>query len=67
MTQTMLATKLHKPQSFVSKFENAERRLDVLEFLRICRLLGVDLNTITAVLQDDYTPVAITTQLTNPQ
>ena len=42
MTQAELAKKLSRPQSFVSKFERGERRLDVIEFLDIARALGFD-------------------------
>jgi transcriptional regulator with XRE-family HTH domain len=42
MTQKELATKLGRPQSFVSKTENGERRLDVIEFMDVCRVLGAD-------------------------
>ena len=35
ITQIQLAEKLQKPQSYVSKYENGERRLDVVEFLDI--------------------------------
>jgi transcriptional regulator with XRE-family HTH domain len=31
-----------KPQSFVSKFENRERRLDVVELLELSEALNVD-------------------------
>ncbi|WP_459175966.1 helix-turn-helix domain-containing protein [Ewingella americana] len=41
MTQVELAEMLGKPQSFVAKFENGERRLDVVEFAHIARLLEV--------------------------
>ncbi len=41
-SQQQLARKLHKPQSFVSAYENGQRRIDVLEFLRIARALDVD-------------------------
>jgi len=37
-----LAKKLKKPQSFVSKYERGERRLDVIEFLDIVKNLGAD-------------------------
>lgn len=42
ITQTQLAEKLHRPQSFVSKYENGERRIDLIEFLEIADALGID-------------------------
>lgn len=42
LTQTALAKKLGRPQSFVSKFERGERRLDVIEFLDVAEALGID-------------------------
>ena len=42
ITQTDLAKKLDRPQSFVSKYENGERRLDILEYVEIAKLLGID-------------------------
>lgn len=42
MTQTEVANKLGKPQSFVSKYESGERRLDVIEFIEICKSLDID-------------------------
>jgi len=41
MTQTDLAAKLQRPQSFVSKYESGQRHLDVLEFIEVCNALGV--------------------------
>lgn len=46
ITQQELADRLGKPQSFVSKYENRERRLDVVEFLHIARALGVNPSTV---------------------
>jgi len=42
LTQQELADRLKKPQSYVSKYENGERRLDVAEFLEIAAALGVN-------------------------
>jgi transcriptional regulator with XRE-family HTH domain len=42
ITQTQLAMKLGRPQSFVAKNEGRERRLDVAEYLMIARALGAD-------------------------
>ena len=42
LTQQQLSALLGKPQSFVSKFENGERRLDILEFFEITQAMGVD-------------------------
>lgn len=41
LTQSEVAKKLKKPQSFVSKYESGERNLDVIEFLAVCRALAV--------------------------
>lgn len=42
LTQQQLAKKLGKHQSFVAKYEGGERRLDMVEFIEICTLIGVD-------------------------
>ncbi|MHA1553312.1 MAG: helix-turn-helix domain-containing protein [Alphaproteobacteria bacterium] len=42
LTQQDIADRLGRPQSFVSKYERCERRLDVVEYAHICRLVGVD-------------------------
>ncbi|WP_099064914.1 helix-turn-helix domain-containing protein [Serratia sp. BW106] len=42
ITQAKLAEALGRPQSFIAKVENGERKLDVVEFALIARLLGVD-------------------------
>ena len=43
ITQQELSDKLGKPQSFVSKYESGERRLDVVELLQITEVLGIDI------------------------
>ncbi len=42
ITQQDLAKRLGRPQSFVSKVEHGERRIDVIEFIEICRVIGVE-------------------------
>jgi len=42
LTQADLSTRLRRPQSFVSKYERGERRLDVIEFGQVARALGID-------------------------
>jgi transcriptional regulator with XRE-family HTH domain len=41
LTQASLGVRLHRPQSFVAKVENGERRLDVVEFAVYADALGV--------------------------
>jgi transcriptional regulator with XRE-family HTH domain len=42
ITQRELAARLGKPQSFVSAYENGQRRIDLLEFLAIVDALNAD-------------------------
>ena len=42
MTQVQVAEALGQPQSFISKYELGERRLDVIEFLEIAEILKID-------------------------
>ncbi|HBS27941.1 MAG TPA: XRE family transcriptional regulator [Phycisphaerales bacterium] len=43
LRQADLAKKLGEPQSFVSRYESGEHRLDVLELRQLCTVLGVSL------------------------
>lgn len=43
-TQQSLALKISKPQSYVSKYENGERRIDFIEFLIIAEALCIDIH-----------------------
>ncbi|MGB7585265.1 MAG: helix-turn-helix transcriptional regulator [Terriglobales bacterium] len=43
LRQVDLAKKLHQPQSFVSKYESGERRLDLLELSQVCKACGTTL------------------------
>lgn len=52
LTQADLASKLKQPQSFVSKYESGERRLDILELRSICAVLGLSLTDFVKTLED---------------
>ena len=43
LTQLQLAEMLGKPQSYVSKYESGERRLDLPEIEIICQAVDVEL------------------------
>lgn len=42
LTQVDVAAKLHRPQSFVSKVESGERRLDVVELIQFAEAVGAN-------------------------
>lgn len=42
LTQQELAQRLDKPQSFVSDYERGQRRLDILELLRVAEAIEAD-------------------------
>lgn len=44
LTQVEVAQRLDKPQSFVSKYEHGERRLDFTEFVEIADILSIDIS-----------------------
>jgi transcriptional regulator with XRE-family HTH domain len=41
-TQQEVAIRLKRPQSFVAKYEGGERRLDVIEFIAVSKVLQSD-------------------------
>lgn len=45
LTQVELSAALKMPQSFVSKYETGERRLDVVELRAVCAALGTTLSS----------------------
>lgn len=42
LTQTQVAEKLAKPQSYIAKVEGADRKLDVMEFVELCEAIYLD-------------------------
>jgi transcriptional regulator with XRE-family HTH domain len=51
LKQADVALRLGKPQSYVSKVESGERRLDVVEFVDLAKAIGVDpIRTLRAAL-----------------
>jgi transcriptional regulator with XRE-family HTH domain len=50
LTQHELAKRLRRPQSFVAKYEGGERRVDVVEFIEICKAVEADPNKLLKVL-----------------
>jgi transcriptional regulator with XRE-family HTH domain len=54
--QEDLAKKLGRPQSFVSKYEAGERRLDLLEVRVICSHLGLTLIEFAKQLESVLSP-----------
>lgn len=52
LSQQELAEKLDRPQSFVAKYEGGERRIDLVEFLEIAAVLGVDARRIMRAIHE---------------
>lgn len=42
LTQVEVADRIGKPQSYVSKYERGERRLDFTEFMALAEVLSID-------------------------
>lgn len=51
ITQTDMATRLGRSQSFVTKYERGDRRLDVIQLRTICQVLDTDLPSFVAELE----------------
>jgi len=51
LTQQELAKRLGKPQSFVSKYERRERRIDVPEFMAIAVAMGIRAKTLLSRIE----------------
>jgi len=52
LTQRDLAARLKRPHSFVGRIEAGERRVDVIEFIEIARVMDVDPRELFAQVLD---------------
>jgi transcriptional regulator with XRE-family HTH domain len=46
MTQTELAERLGRPQSYIAKIEGGERRIDLVELIDVAQVIGLDLEAL---------------------
>lgn len=54
LSQHELARRIGRPQSFVSKCENGERRVDVVELIHIAKILHADPVAIVKALMREW-------------
>ncbi len=52
LTQEQVAERLQQTQSFVSKCERGERRIDVIELRAFCQAIGIPLEDFIQQLKD---------------
>jgi transcriptional regulator with XRE-family HTH domain len=52
LTQVEVAVRLGRPQSFISKMERGERRLDFPEFVALADAIGIDVTDFLARYRD---------------
>ncbi len=50
--QVELAEKLEVPQSYISKYESGDRRLDILELRQVCIAMGISLEEFIRKLEN---------------
>lgn len=55
LRQADVAARLEEPQSFVSKYENGERRLDLIELRQVCEALGTPLVSLIEAFESGRT------------
>ncbi|MDU4291136.1 helix-turn-helix transcriptional regulator [Mixta calida] len=57
ITQVQLALAMRVSQSVISKAERCERRLDIVEIMRICELLGVSVSSLTSAVPERFSAI----------
>ena len=55
LTQRQLARRLKVPQSYVSKYETGERRLDFVETVYVCRAMETSIEEFVSVFSERLT------------
>ncbi len=55
LTQSEVAKRLGKPQSYVSKYERGERRLDFVEFSTLAEIIAIDVQSFMREFSDRKT------------
>lgn len=53
LRQADVAIRLSRPQSYVSKYERGEQRLDILELREVLQILGTDLTQFVSRLEGE--------------
>lgn len=53
LTQMDVASRLALPQSFVSKYENGERRLDLVDLLMVCSALQTNISELLTLFEEE--------------
>ncbi len=59
VTQAQLSEAFGRPQSFIAKVENGERRLDIVEFLHLARLLDLEPMDVINRIYSKYKPLKL--------
>lgn len=54
ITQSDLGARFGEDQSFISRVERRQRRIDMWEFVRLCRLLDIDSSTVLREVEVKY-------------
>lgn len=67
VTQAQLAERLEIPQSYVSKYETGERRLDFVETAEICEALGIKTADLANLFESRLRKAAATSKAHNPR
>jgi transcriptional regulator with XRE-family HTH domain len=55
LTQVQIAEQLKKPQSFISKYERGERRVDFSEFVELADVLNIDIVKFVEAYRSEFT------------